>query len=126
MPDRFGEPAVTNSCAFFTAHEAAGASGTRYSLRPLILEGDFSKLGRDLRPGNAEAHLYDVIPGCAARRRPGIHNHIALAACRIREKEESSARLVVLREWPKGQARRGLWIPGSPFGRPGMTTRLFD
>src|SRR5258705_7653372 len=34
-----------------------------------------------------------VIPGCAARRRPGIHNH-----------------------------GLGLWIPGSRFARPGMTT----
>jgi len=33
-----------------------------------------------------------VIPGCAARRRPGIHNPGL---------------------W--------LWIPGSPSGRPGMT-----
>jgi len=34
-----------------------------------------------------------VIPGCAARRRTGIHNH-----------------------------GLGLWIPGSRFARPGMTT----
>jgi hypothetical protein len=34
MPECFGEPVVTNSCAFFFAHEAAGASRTRHSLRP--------------------------------------------------------------------------------------------
>jgi hypothetical protein len=33
------EPVVTNSCAFFTAHEAAGATSIRSSLRPLISEG---------------------------------------------------------------------------------------
>ena len=35
-PDCFGGPVVTNSCAFFTAHEAAGAQNTRLSLRPLV------------------------------------------------------------------------------------------
>src|SRR5262245_59482800 len=39
MPDCFGEPVVTNSCAFYVAHEAAGASITRHSLRPLIIRG---------------------------------------------------------------------------------------
>src|SRR5215467_4976166 len=33
-PDCFGGPVVTNSCAFFAAHEAAGAQNTRSSLRP--------------------------------------------------------------------------------------------
>jgi hypothetical protein len=33
------EPVVTNSCAFYTAHEAAGATSIRSSLRPLYLEG---------------------------------------------------------------------------------------
>src|SRR6516225_2092799 len=36
MPDCFGEPVVTNSYAFSSAYEAAGALGTRYSLRPLL------------------------------------------------------------------------------------------
>src|ERR1700757_3867261 len=30
------EPVVNNSCAFYTAHEAAGAAGIRSSLRPLL------------------------------------------------------------------------------------------
>src|SRR6202012_566824 len=35
----FGVPSVSNSCAFFTAHEAAGATRTRHSLRPLFSRG---------------------------------------------------------------------------------------
>jgi hypothetical protein len=34
-----GVTVVTNSCAFYFAREAAGAPGTRHSLRPLISEG---------------------------------------------------------------------------------------
>jgi hypothetical protein len=36
MPGDPGVTVVTNSCAFFTAHEAAGASSARHSLRPLM------------------------------------------------------------------------------------------
>jgi hypothetical protein len=36
-PDRSGEPVVTYSCAFYSAREAAGASGARLFLRPLSL-----------------------------------------------------------------------------------------
>jgi hypothetical protein len=36
MPDCSGEPAVSNSCAFYFAHEAAGALCIRHSLRPLF------------------------------------------------------------------------------------------
>jgi hypothetical protein len=39
----------------------------------------------------------------------------ALAACRIRGKKEALLLVFLLREWPKGQARRWLWIPGSPL-----------
>jgi hypothetical protein len=35
----FGVPSVSNSCAFYTAHEAAGAVSIRHSLRPLDLRG---------------------------------------------------------------------------------------
>ena len=35
VPDRSGGPVVTYSCAFFSAHEAAGAPTHRHSLRPL-------------------------------------------------------------------------------------------
>jgi hypothetical protein len=34
-----GEPVVTNACAFYTTHAAAGATGTRLSLRPHFLRG---------------------------------------------------------------------------------------
>ena len=34
-----GVTVVTNSCAYLTAHEAAGASGTRRSARPRDREG---------------------------------------------------------------------------------------
>jgi hypothetical protein len=33
------EPVVNNSCAFYNAHEAAGATSIRSSLRPLFSEG---------------------------------------------------------------------------------------
>jgi hypothetical protein len=54
-----------------------------------------------------------VIPGLA-KREPGIHIRAALAACRIRgnQKKDACGFLFGLREWPKGQARRWLWIPG--------------
>src|SRR5262249_19137621 len=38
-PDVSVEPVVINSCASFTAHEAAGAASARSSLRPLLDEG---------------------------------------------------------------------------------------
>ena len=41
MPDCFGVPVVTNSCAFYAAHEAAGVPDTRHSLRPPIFEDAF-------------------------------------------------------------------------------------
>jgi hypothetical protein len=42
MPDCFGEPAVSNSCAFYFAHEAAGALCIRHSLRPLFSKRDMN------------------------------------------------------------------------------------
>jgi hypothetical protein len=38
-PDVSVEPVVNNSCASYTAHEAAGAASARSSLRPLLFEG---------------------------------------------------------------------------------------
>ena len=51
MPGDSGVTVVTNSCAFYFAREAAGASGARYSLRPLISQGqEFkAKLARKAR-----------------------------------------------------------------------------
>jgi hypothetical protein len=39
MPGDSGVTVVTNSCAFYLAHEAAGASGARHSLCPLFSRG---------------------------------------------------------------------------------------
>jgi hypothetical protein len=55
-PDVSAMPVVTNSCAYLTAHEAAGAASTRSSLRPL-----FSRVVRKIARarscrGNAESH----------------------------------------------------------------------
>jgi hypothetical protein len=62
MSECFGEPVVTTLVCFITfPREAAGATGTRHSLRPLFFEGHcLAKLGRDLRRENAD--LYP--PGC--------------------------------------------------------------
>src|ERR1700739_1594862 len=45
MPDCFGVPVVNNSYAFHFACEAAGARGTRHSLRPPF-GGGHASLGR--------------------------------------------------------------------------------
>jgi len=39
MPGVSGVTVVTNACAFYTPHAAAGASGARHSLRPLMFGG---------------------------------------------------------------------------------------
>jgi hypothetical protein len=36
MPECFGVTVVTNACAFYTTHAAAGAASIRHSLRPLL------------------------------------------------------------------------------------------
>jgi hypothetical protein len=55
------------ACFLLFARGAAGAAGTRLSLRPLILGGWFSHNSGVSRRGNAEVCLA-VIPGCAKRR----------------------------------------------------------
>jgi hypothetical protein len=56
MPGESGVTVVTNSRVFYTPREAAGASGARHSLRPLIREGGTfpAKLGRNA-PRDREA-----------------------------------------------------------------------
>ncbi|HEX9590739.1 MAG TPA: hypothetical protein VGA15_23740, partial [Bradyrhizobium sp.] len=51
MPGDSGVTVVTNARAFYTTRAAAGASGARHSLRPLIGEGGkfTAKLGRGAR-----------------------------------------------------------------------------
>jgi hypothetical protein len=62
-PDVSVEPVVSNSCAFFTAHEAAGAASARSSLRPLLFEGHGSRKASDTScRGNAE-----LCPGSSLR-----------------------------------------------------------
>src|SRR5258708_10139742 len=39
MPGDSGEPVVTNARVYYTPRAAAGASGARHSLRPLLSEG---------------------------------------------------------------------------------------
>jgi hypothetical protein len=54
-PDVSVEPVVTNSCAFFAAHEAAGAASARSSLRPLLSRDKIcAELGRESRRENAD------------------------------------------------------------------------
>jgi hypothetical protein len=55
----FGEPVVTNSCAFYFAHEAAGALSTRYSLRPLISRAMNSQSPGESRRGDEQSWLFD-------------------------------------------------------------------
>jgi hypothetical protein len=40
MPDCSGEPVVTTSCAFYFAHETAGAARIQHSLRPPFVLGE--------------------------------------------------------------------------------------
>jgi len=51
MPGDSGVTVVTNACAFYTAHAAAGAPSARHSLRPLMSEGGIfqEKLARKRR-----------------------------------------------------------------------------
>jgi hypothetical protein len=46
MPGVSGVTVVTNACAFYTPHAAAGASSARHSLRPLFEGHCLAKLGR--------------------------------------------------------------------------------
>jgi hypothetical protein len=52
MPGRSGVTVVTNSCVCFFTHEAAGALGTRHSLRPLFSErrNSFCKNSGEIAP----------------------------------------------------------------------------
>jgi hypothetical protein len=56
-PDDPVEPVVTNSCAFFSAREAAGAIDARFSLRPLFREGYLQ-----LRPGRVRCGNVNPFP----------------------------------------------------------------
>jgi hypothetical protein len=62
MPGVSGVTVVTNARVYYTTRAAAGASGARHSLRPLIAEG-----------GNFKAKL-----GCIAPRECGIVSHFVI------------------------------------------------
>jgi hypothetical protein len=87
-PDVSGEPVVSNSCAFYFAHEAAGALGTRSSLRPLISFGRhcLAKLGRIVprERGGVSFQLFENrigngahTPSTSSWRRPGPIRRVA-------------------------------------------------
>ena len=53
MPGDPGATVVTNARAFYTTRAAAGATGTRLSLRPLFFKAkDFAQLGRESVAGS--------------------------------------------------------------------------
>ena len=64
MPGESGVTVVTTLvCFFHFAREAAGALGTRHSLRPLnYWANDFCKTSGDQRRGNAESYLEPSSP----------------------------------------------------------------
>jgi hypothetical protein len=55
---------VTNSCAFLTAHEAAGAASARSSLRPLLFEGEVRNSSGAIAPREGSVMPSSVMP-CA-------------------------------------------------------------
>jgi hypothetical protein len=78
MPGVSGVTVVTNARVYYTTRAAAGASGARHSLRPLIAEG-----------GNFKAKL-----GCIAPRECGIVSHSSLPATnakRLRKRARKGA-----------------------------------
>jgi hypothetical protein len=65
---------VTNARAFYTPRAAAGATGTRLSLRPLISDGGtFSKNSGDIRGEITESYLAVIAS------QPGAHSRDPLA-----------------------------------------------
>jgi len=62
MPGESGVTVVTNSRVFYTTREAAGASGARHSLRPLISWGGtlMAKLARNTRRDREAVPANDV------------------------------------------------------------------
>ena len=69
-----GELVVANSCAFFICTRGCGCVGTRHSPRPLGAEGfGINPGGKPSRGGGGVPAFRSSSPGCAERRRPGIH-----------------------------------------------------
>jgi hypothetical protein len=73
-----GGPVVTNAHAFYSTCAAAGATGTRLSLRPLFSEGECSSKTRALsaqRECEVVSHRH-----CEERSDEAIHSYSSFAA----------------------------------------------
>jgi hypothetical protein len=64
------EPVVTHSCAFTTAHEAAGATSTRSSLRPRSFEGHWCRITRAKRAAGTRSCGFVLVAAHPSRRPP--------------------------------------------------------
>ena len=77
MPGVSGVTVVTNSCAFYFAHEAAGASGARHSLRPLYSEGTGSCITRAFRAAGMRSCVSIVMPRFKRGIQYAVASHIS-------------------------------------------------
>src|SRR5258705_9560427 len=69
MPGDFRCTCGDYVCLLHTAHEAAGAAGTRHSLRPLFIEGHcLAKLGRLAPRERGVVSGFDVVARSAATK----------------------------------------------------------
>src|SRR4051794_978265 len=103
MPDCFGEPVVTYSCAFLFCMRGCGCIGhPAFPAPSVVSEGHIDEQLGQIMPRECASMPTPSFPaqarsacrwGRAVRRGPGIHNH-----------------------------DQGVWIPGSTLARrPGMT-----
>ncbi len=123
MPDVFRCLRCEYSCAYFTthsAHEAAGALGTRHSPRPLHFRGrtfrktrarcaattrshvccltfeSESKCGRRLSPRRPGRVSRGSAMRCAPRTRSGIHNHQSLLRTKLELPVHRCSKMVLM------------------------------
>src|SRR4030088_1562378 len=68
MPGVSGVTVVTNARAFYTTRAAAGASGARHSLRPLIRGRDFSSKTRADCAARSRTHITTSLRGALATK----------------------------------------------------------
>src|SRR5258706_3216272 len=78
MPGRSGVTVVTTLvCLFFYTHEAAGALGTRHSLRPLISGRKDSCTTRAPRAAGSRRRICNCLRHCEERSDEAIHSYFA-------------------------------------------------
>src|SRR5258707_6061600 len=78
MPGDPGVTVVTNARVYYTTRAAAGASGARHSLRPLIFRGRESKQNSGAMRGEiAKLRLESEPRHCEERRDEAIQSHYA-------------------------------------------------